>query len=54
MPQYIQSGWKVKVLKETETNRPWPWYEITDADGSRFEVDGPLNNEKFQAAKRGK
>ena len=51
MPMYIQSGWKVKVLKETSTNRPWPWYEITDADGSRFEVDGPLNNEKFQAAK---
>lgn len=54
MPMYIQSGWKVEVLKETTTNRPWPWYEITDADGSQFQVDGPLNNEKFQAAKRGK
>lgn len=54
MPLYIQSGWKVKVIKETNTNRPWPWYEITDADGSQFQVDGPLNNEKFQAAKRGK
>ena len=54
MPLYIQSGWKVQVLKETSTNRPWPWYEITDADGSQFQVDGPLNNENFQAAKRGK
>ena len=54
MPLYIQSGWTVQVLKETNTNRPWPWYEITDADGSHFQVDGPLNNEKFQAAKRGK
>ena len=51
MPLYIKSGWKVQVLKETNTNRPWPWYEITDADGVQFQVDGPLNNEKFQAAK---
>ena len=54
MPQYTKAGWTVKVIKETNTNRPWPWYEITDADGSQFQVDGPLNNEKFQAAKRGK
>ena len=54
MPLYQQQGWKVQVLKETETNRRWPWYEITDADGSHFQVDGPLDNDKFQAAKRGK
>jgi outer membrane murein-binding lipoprotein Lpp len=53
MPLYIQSGWRVEVVKETDTNRAWPWYQITDADGVQFQVDGPLDNAKFQAAKRG-
>jgi outer membrane murein-binding lipoprotein Lpp len=44
-------GWNVQVVKEIETKRGWPWYEITDRDG-RFEVQGPLTNEKFLAAKK--
>ena len=47
-------GWAVQVIKETETKRGWPWYEITDRDGAKFEVDGPLTNDKFLAAKRAK
>lgn len=46
------AGWKVEVIKEVETKRGWPWYEITDRDGKRFEVDGALTNDKFLAAKR--
>jgi outer membrane murein-binding lipoprotein Lpp len=53
MPKWIQSGWRVEVLKELDTVRSWPWYEITDRDGARFEVTGPLNNNNFQAAKAG-
>ena len=46
------SGWKVEVLKEVETKRGWPWYEITDRDGARFEVNGTLTTDKFLAAKK--
>ena len=54
MPKWMQSGWRVEVVKELESQRAWPWYEITDRDGKQFQVDGPLDNAKFQAAKRGK
>jgi hypothetical protein len=54
MPKWMQSGWKVEVIKELDSARAWPWYEITDRDGARFEVNGPLNNSNFQAAKLGK
>ena len=53
MPKWIQSGWRVEVLKELDTGSSWPWYEITDRDGLRFEVNGPLNNNNFNAAKAG-
>ena len=46
------AGWDVEVIKEIETKRGWPWYEIIDRDGKRFEVDGALTTEKFLAAKR--
>lgn len=46
------SGWKIEVLKEIETKRGWPWYEITDRDGARFEVNGILTTDKFLAAKK--
>ena len=51
--KWEQVGWDVEVRKEIETNRRWPWYEITDRDG-RFEVDGPLTTDKFIAAKKAK
>lgn len=47
------AGWIVDVRKELESTRGWPWYEITDRDGKRFEVDGPLTREKFNEAKKG-
>ena len=53
MPKWMQSGWKVEVIKELDSARAWPWYEITDRDGKQFQVDGPLNNNNFQVAKAG-
>jgi len=53
MPRWLQSGWKVEVVKEFDTVRSWPWYEITDRDGKQFEVNGPLNNNNFNAARAG-
>jgi hypothetical protein len=54
MQRWTQSGWRVNVVKEIESQRSWPWYEITDRDGSRFEVIGPLTNDTFHSARRGK
>jgi outer membrane murein-binding lipoprotein Lpp len=50
--KWEQVGWDVQVIKEIETIRGWPWYEITDRDGKRFEVDGFLTNDKFHATKK--
>jgi len=51
--KWEQVGWQVEVIKETETTRGWPWYEITDRDGT-FEVLGPLTTDKFITAKKAK
>tara|TARA_R110000868_G_scaffold101057_1_gene278196 strand:- start:3900 stop:4403 length:504 start_codon:yes stop_codon:yes gene_type:complete len=50
--KWEQVGWNVLVIKEIETKRGWPWYEITDRDGAKFEVNGTLTTEKFLAAKK--
>jgi hypothetical protein len=49
--KWENAGWSVQVVKEIETKRGWPWYEITDRD-VRFEVQGSLTTEKFLAAKK--
>jgi hypothetical protein len=53
MPRWLQSGWKVEVIKELDSVRAWPWFEITDRDGKQFEVNGPLTNNNFNAARAG-
>ena len=52
--RWRNSGWSVVVLPP-ETGHPagYPWFEITDRDGKQFQVDGPLNNNNFNAAKAG-
>lgn len=50
--KWEQSGWTVTLAKEIETKRGWPWFEITERDGGKFEVDGPLTNDNFLAAKK--
>jgi len=47
-------GWTVDVLTEIESDRLWPWFEVYDSDGSRFEVDGQLTNDSFEKAKQSK
>ncbi len=47
-------GWTVDVLTEIESKRMWPWFEVYDSDGSRFEVDGPLTKDSFEKAKQSK
>ena len=52
MPKWQKAGWTVKVIKETTTSVGWPWFDITDRDGLRFSVYGPLTTDTFIAAKR--
>jgi hypothetical protein len=47
-------GWTVDVLTEIESERMWPWFEVYDSDGSRFEVNGPLTRDSFEKAKQSK
>jgi len=52
--RWRNAGWSVVVLPPEEGHPSYPWFEITDRDGKRFQVDGPLNNTNFNAAKLGK
>lgn len=45
-------GWDVVVIKETTTDRGWPWYEIVERDGTKFQVTGPLTTDSFTAGKK--
>jgi hypothetical protein len=47
-------GWTVEVLTEIESKRMWPWFEVYDTDGSKFEVDGQLTKDSFEKAKQAK
>ena len=47
-------GWTVDVFTEIESTRLWPWFEVYDSDGSRFEVNGPLTRDSFEKAKQAK
>jgi hypothetical protein len=52
--RWRNSGWDVVVLPPEEGHPAgYPWYEIIDRDGKQFQVDGPLNNNNFNAAKAG-
>lgn len=50
MPSWEQQGWDVEVVKEIDSSRGWPWFEVYLANGKRFEVDGPLTLETYDKA----
>lgn len=52
LPKWQRLGWKVDVIKETSSSRLWPWYEVLDGDGLRFEVDGPLDKLKYERERK--
>jgi hypothetical protein len=52
--RWRNSGWEVVVLPpEEDPSKRYPWFEIIDRDGKRFEVNGPLNNANFNAGRAG-
>ena len=52
MPAWKKQGWDVQVITEIESTRFWPWFEVQDSDGTRFEVDGALTSDTFKNAKQ--
>lgn len=52
MPAWTKQGWDVQVITEVESDRMWPWFEVQDSDGIRFEVDGALTSDTFKNAKQ--
>ena len=48
------AGWDVVVIDEKpeQATRRWPWFEVQDSDGTRFEVDGALTSDTFKNAKQ--
>jgi hypothetical protein len=53
MPSWKAQGWQIEVLKETESTRRWPWFEVYLSNGKRFEVDGPLTLEAYERSLAG-
>jgi hypothetical protein len=56
MQAWINVGWDVEVFEEKpeQATKRWPWFEVYDTDGSRFEVNGPLTRDSFEKAKQSK
>lgn len=53
MPTWQAAGWTIpEPLKEAEPGKSYPWFEIKDGDGLRFEVIGPLTKEKYEHARK--
>jgi hypothetical protein len=52
MPNWQKLGWQVEIIKETTSDRLWPWYEILDGDGLRFQVVGPLTKDKYERERK--
>ena len=53
LPVWQSKGWEIEVLKESESTRLWPWFEVYLPSGKRFEVDGPLTMESYERALKG-
>jgi hypothetical protein len=52
MASWQRVGWTVEIVKESTSSRLWPWYEILDGDGLRFEVDGPLTKANYERERK--
>ena len=50
LPVWKSKGWDIEVLKEIDSTRSWPWYEVYLSNGKRFEVDGPLTMDSYDKA----
>lgn len=49
MPSWKKEGWTIpEPLKESVSGQSYPWFEIIDADGLRFQVVGQLTRATYE------
>lgn len=53
-PLWRKAGWSIRKASKPETTGVVPWYDVVDADGSTFRIQGRLTKESFEKAKAGK
>lgn len=53
MPNWKRAGWTIpQPLKESVSGQTYPWFEITDGDGLRFIVAGPLTKAAYERERK--
>lgn len=53
MDAWKRAGWKIPdPLKESVSGQSYPWFDITDADGLRFQVVGPLTKDTYERERK--
>lgn len=53
MPAWKKAGWTIpEPLKEAVSGQTYPWFEITDGDGLRFTVVGPLTKKAYERERK--
>lgn len=53
MPTWKRAGWTIpQPLKESVSGQTYPWFEITDGDGLRFIVAGPLTKSAYERERK--
>ena len=53
MPNWKRAGWTIpQPLKESVSGQTYPWFEITDGDGLRFTVLGPLTKTAYERERK--
>ena len=53
MENWKKAGWTIpEPLKEAVSGQSYPWFDITDADGLRFQVVGPLTKDTYERERK--
>ena len=53
MPNWKRAGWTIpEPFKEAVSGQTYPWFEITDGDGLRFTVVGPLTKAAYERERK--
>lgn len=53
MDVWRKEGWTIpKPLKESVSGQYYPWFDITDGDGLRFQVVGPLTKDSYERERK--
>lgn len=53
-PLWRKAGWSIRKAAKPETTGKVPWYDVFEANGNYFRIQGRLTKESFEKAKAGK